>query len=183
MKKAAVFLADGFEEIEAVTITDILRRGGISVYTVAVKSERLVKGAHGIKTEADMLFNPAFIGRLDAAILPGGMPGVANLESNDDLKRLLSDFYLENKIVAAICAAPMILGKMGLLRGKRACCYSGYENYLEGSTIEYGRVSHDGNIITSRGVSTAIDFALEIITTLTDAQTALRVKESIMYIG
>lgn len=180
MKKAAVFLADGFEEVEALTQVDLLRRAGISVFMVTIKNEKTVKGAHGIKTEADMIFNGSFLERMDAVILPGGMPGTSNLDAYNELKRLISEFDFEHKLIAAICAAPMILGKLGILKGKKACCYPGYEKYLEGSIIESGKVSHDGHIITSRGVGTAVDFALEIIKTMTDEQTAGKVKESIM---
>ncbi|MCI1931135.1 MAG: DJ-1/PfpI family protein [Clostridia bacterium] len=179
MIKVAIFLADGFEEVEALTQADLLRRAGISVFMVAIKNEKIVKGAHGIKTEADMVFNSSFLERMDALILPGG-PGTSNLEAHSELKKLILEFDSERKIIAAICAAPMILGKLGILKNKKACCYPGYEKYLEGSIVENGKVSHDGHIITSRGVGTAVYFALEIIKALTDDKTAAKVKESIV---
>lgn len=181
MKKAAVFLADGFEEVEALTQIDLLRRAGIDVKIVAVGEETLVKGAHNIGIMADEGFNYDSLLAFDAIVLPGGMPGTENLYNFAPLKNLINRFNDEGKVIAAICAAPSVFGRMGLLNGKKACCYPGFEGYLKGAVVETGSVSRDGNVITSRGVGTAIDFAAEIIKSLLNAETADRVLREIIY--
>lgn len=179
MEKALVFLADGFEEIEALTVVDLLRRAEIVVSMVSINSELNVKGAHGIIVIADEIFNIEKICEADALILPGGSPGTANLKSHNGLKEVIHSFNEQQKIIAAICAAPSILGEMGILKGKKAVCYPGYEQNLLEANVSDDKFSKDGNILTSRSVGTAIDFSFKLIEMLKDKETANRIKKSI----
>ena len=138
MKKAIVFLANGFEEMEATGTVDVLRRGGIGVKTVSITNERKVVGAHHMEYMADALFSEIDFSDVDALILPGGMPGSSNLNECEPLKERLIEQYKNNKIVAAICAAPMVLGGLGLLKGRRATCYPGFEPKLIGVPDDMG---------------------------------------------
>lgn len=181
MKKIGVFFANGFEEVEALTVVDLCRRGGIDVKMVAAGESLNVIGRTNIEIKTDILFDETTIENYDGLILPGGMPGTTNLLEHSQLCKALCDFNSKGRLVAAICAAPMVLGKLGILRGKKACCYPGMEEYLEGAQIEDGLVSIDGNVITSRGVGTAIAFSLAIIEMLEDKNTAEEVRKSIVY--
>ena len=181
MKKAAVFFADGFEEVEALTQVDLLRRAGIETVMVSIHDRAVVKGAHGIEINTDSLFDQKVLRDFDAVILPGGMPGTTGLENCMELKSLILDFNKSGRLIAAICAAPMVLGKLGILKGKKACSYPGFEKYLDGAEVIYQNVVKDGNIITSRGVGTAIDFAYTIIASLESESSAQEVIESIVY--
>lgn len=180
MKKAYVFLADGFEEVEGLTVVDLLRRAEINVSMVSVSGEKQVKGSHGIVVEADLLYGQANMEEADALILPGGMPGTGNLEAHAPLARALKTANEQKKLVCAICAAPLVLGKNGILQGKKACCYPGFEEDLLGADVCYEPVAKDGNVITSRGVGTAIAFAGEIITELVGKDIAEKIKEGIL---
>ncbi len=155
-----LFLADGFEEIEALATLDILRRADLPVLTVGVTGET-VTGAHSISVEADISIGEVEPDRMEALILPGGMPGTTNLEKSEDVMALLAFAAENNILICAICAAPMILGKKGLLAGKRATCYPGFEKYLTGATLEKG-VIKDGNIITASGAGVALSFGYTI---------------------
>ncbi|HTN69165.1 MAG TPA: DJ-1 family glyoxalase III [Dysgonamonadaceae bacterium] len=165
MKKVIVFLAEGFEEIEAITIIDTLRRAGITVTTVSVTGDKTVNGAHNIPVLADELFDDVNYSEYDMIALPGGMPGAKNLNEHDGVKSQLKKFA-ENKFIGAICAAPMVLGNMGLLKGKRATCYPGFESELIEATVTKEPVTIDGNIITGKGPAFAISFSLQLIETL-----------------
>lgn len=157
-----VFLAEGFEEIEALTQTDVLKRAGIDVINVGVTGE-FVKGAHGIVVKSDISLSDAFEKNdAEGIILPGGMPGTTNLFESEKLNIMIKKAYDEKKLIAAICAAPSILGKLGLLKGKKATCYPGFEETLFGAKISKKNVVKDENIITSRGAGTAMEFALSI---------------------
>lgn len=180
MKKVVVFLADGFEEVEALTTVDLLRRAGAEVQMISINEDAAVCGAHDITVQADFTFGEAEIDDADAVVLPGGMPGTINLKNHRGVEKTVLDFYKSGKLVCAICAAPMVLGELNLLKGKKACCYPGMENYLLGADVEKGPVSVDGNIITGVGVGGAIKFALEIVKYLYDGETAAELKESIV---
>ena len=130
MKKAIVFLANGFEEMEALGTVDILRRGGIEVQTVSITADPIVTGAHQVPVTADTTIDKAVLNDADALILPGGMPGASNLNNSETVKEALLQQYREGRIVAAICAAPMVLGGLGLLKGRNATCYPGFEPQL-----------------------------------------------------
>lgn len=157
-----VFFADGFEEIEAITPVDVLRRAGLNVETVSVTDEEVVTGAHNITVICDSCFQDCDFSDADLLLLPGGMPGAATLSEHEGLNRLLPGHVKEGKPVAAICAAPMVLGKLGLLKGKRVTCYPGFEHYLEGAECTGAQVERDGQFITGKGPGAAMDFALAI---------------------
>lgn len=156
-----ILLAEGFEEIEALTQTDVLRRAGIEVKNVGVTGE-YVTGSHGITVKADALIEEAKNCVPEGIILPGGIPGTPNIASNKDAVELIKKVAENKGLVAAICAAPSVLGEMGLLKGKKAICYPGFEDKLTGAIVTCEKVVIDGNFITSRGAGTAMDMALAI---------------------
>lgn len=180
MKKVYLFLAYGFEEVEALTTVDLLRRGGIEAITVSVSTSNIVTGAHKIPVTADIKIDEITLNEADAIVLPGGQPGVDNLMTCDIMKKIIQSAYESNKLICAICAAPMILGKMGLLEGRKATCYPSCTGALTGAEVSDDKVCVDGNIVTSQGVGTAIDFALEIIKILASEEISNQVKESIL---
>lgn len=179
--KVCVFLADGFEEIEGLTVVDILRRAGVSVTMMSVTGNRMIKGSHGITVEADVLFDGADAAKADMLVLPGGMPGTLTLKQHDGLNELLRSFYDQGKYIAAICAAPSILGEMGMLQGRKACSYPTFEGSLEGADVHQIPVVTDGNITTGRGMGAAIPFALRLTEILRGKDKAEEVRESIVY--
>lgn len=181
MGKVYVFLADGFEEVEGLTVVDLLRRAQIETVTVSVMCEKLIQGAHGIPIMADAMFADSDYADGEMLVLPGGMPGTKNLGAHEGLKELLVRFTAQGKRLSAICAAPSVLGKYGLLSGKKATSYPGFENQLAGAVYSENKVVKDLNFITSRGLGTAIDFALAIIETLKDESTAAQIAASIQY--
>ncbi|MFT4146369.1 MAG: DJ-1/PfpI family protein [Mobilitalea sp.] len=181
MSKVCVFLANGFEEIEALTVVDLLRRVKIEVSTISISREQYVTGAHQIIVKADEVFEQVDFNKVDMLVLPGGMPGTKNLDAHIGLEQLLNKFRIEGKRIATICAAPSVLGAKGLLEGKAATCYPGFEGVLKGATIKSEDVVVDGNIITSKGMGTAIDFSLELIKILLDEETAVKTAASIQY--
>ena len=161
-----VFFADGFEEIEALTAVDMLRRAGLNVKIVSVTPDEIVVGAHDVSLLCDVNFDNCDFRDAELLLLPGGMPGAATLGEHKKLCELLKDFASKNKPLAAICAAPMVFGKLGLLKGKKATCYPGFEIYLEGAEYLKQPVVCDGNIVTGRGPGAAMDFALAIVALL-----------------
>ena len=158
-----VYLADGFEETEAITPIDLLRRAGKKVITVGV-GDNIVVGSHGIPVVVDTIVQEApLIDELEMIILPGGMPGTLNLEKSEYVQKAI-DFCMEKNItIGAICAAPSILGHKGLLNGKKAVCYEGFESQLEGAEIGMGAIAVDGNIVTARGAGVAVQFGLALV--------------------
>jgi 4-methyl-5(b-hydroxyethyl)-thiazole monophosphate biosynthesis len=181
MSKVGVFLANGFEEIEALTVVDLLRRVKIEVNTISITGEQYVTGAHQIIVKADELFELVDFNKVDMLVLPGGMPGTKNLDAHKGLEQLLTKFQVEGKKISAICAAPSVLGAKGLLEGKAATCYPGFEGALKGAFIKSEDVVVDGNIVTSKGMGTAIDFSLELISALVDQETAAKTAAAIQY--
>ncbi|MGD9929276.1 MAG: DJ-1 family glyoxalase III [Mangrovibacterium sp.] len=172
MKKIAVHLATGFEEIEAITIIDVLRRAGFKVTMVSVTGEKLVVGSHQIPVLADKLFDEVNYDEMDMILLPGGMPGAKNLDLHEGLKAQIIQFNQQQKPLGAICAAPLVLGHLQLLNGKRAVCYPGFENELTGALVNEEPAVVDKNIITGRGVGAALTFALKIVEMLDSKQKA-----------
>ncbi|MCK9411968.1 MAG: DJ-1/PfpI family protein [Prolixibacteraceae bacterium] len=158
-----IHLATGFEETEAVTIIDVLRRAFLDVTVISVTGSLKVTGAHNITIEADQLYDEANYETATMIILPGGMPGTSNLLNHTGLRGQLKKFHEEKKFIGAICAAPMILGSMGFLQNRKAVCYPGFESKLTGATVLYTPFAVDEHIITGRGVGTALDFSLEIV--------------------
>ncbi|HKM00329.1 MAG TPA: DJ-1 family glyoxalase III [Mobilitalea sp.] len=181
MSKVYIFVAEGYEEIEGLTVVDLLRRAEIEISIVSMTENKLVTGAHGIATVTDMLFEDANYEDADMLVLPGGMPGTLNLMQHEGLDKLLRRFANTEKTLAAICAAPRVLGSKGLLEGKKATCYPGNEEYLIGAKFSEGEVVEDGNIVTSKGMGTSIDFALTLIKRLKNVDEAERIASSIIY--
>ena len=163
MKTIFVFLAEGFEEIEALTPVDVLRRAGLFVQTVSVMDEQVVAGAHGVPVVADKMFAEINPEDAEMILLPGGLPGATNLDAHEGLSRMILDFAAAEKPLAAICAAPLVLGNRGLLQGKKATCYPGFETYLQGAEYTAALVEKDGNIITGKGPGAAMEFAFAIV--------------------
>ena len=181
MSNVKVFLAEGFEEIEALSVVDFLRRADIEVDMVSILDELTVTGAHGIKVTADTTFNK-MTSDADMLVLPGGMPGTIYLKEHVGLKELLIKHNSEGKRIAAICAAPTVLGSHGILKGHKAVCYPGME---DGLCCEYAgevKVVTDGNITTSKGPGTAIWFALELIELLKGKEVSEKIRKSLVLV-
>lgn len=176
-----LFLATGHEEIEALTVVDLLRRAKIEIETVSITGEKAVTGSHGITHMADRLFEEINPSEAKMLILPGGMPGTLNLEAYAPLMDAVKDANADGRYIAAICAAPTVFGRAGLLKGKKACCYPDMEGDLKGANVSYDTVSVDGNIITSRGLGTAIDFGLAIINEFQGTEAAMEMAKKIVY--
>lgn len=178
--RAAVLLADGFEEIEAVTPIDVLRRAGVEVVTLGVTGKR-VKGAHGLVIEADEPVAQA-PEELDLVVLPGGMPGAENLARSPEVKGLVERVSRAGKRVAAICAAPAVaLAPTGLLAGRRATCYPGFEaRFAPDVQASTERVVVDGALVTSRGPGTALEFALALVEQLVGAAKAAELRQKML---
>ena len=183
MSKVYVFLADGFEEIEGLTVVDILRRAGVDVAMVSINGKKIVTGSHKIEIGADILFEETDFTDADLLVLPGGMPGTKYLGAHKELTELLKKANEKGTGLAAICAAPSVLGDLGLLNGKTAVCYPGFEERLTGATIGKHTVETDGNITTSRGMGTAIDFALELTKILCGKEKATELGKGIIYLA
>lgn len=176
-----VFLADGFEEIEALTTVDVLRRAGIPVKCVGVNTD-IVTGAHGIKVLSDIeLSNIILDEALSAVVLPGGMPGALHLFESEAVLNAATFANNNNKTVAAICAAPFVLGELGLLNGKKATCYPGFESHLKGALLQSTPVTRDGNIITANGPAAATAFAREILSAVDSKEKADAVLKDMLW--
>ena len=180
MKKVHIFFAEGFEEIEAITPVDVLRRAGVDVTTVSVTNSRQVKGSHNIKITTDTILEDVKDTTADMLILPGGLPGAENLNKNRELILMIQRHSDAGKSISAICAAPMVLGKMGILKDKKATCYPGFEKYLEGANVSTSAVETSSNIITGKGVGAAMKFSLELVAQLIDKQTADELAEKMV---
>lgn len=178
-----IFLADGFETIEALTVVDMLRRADIDIQTVSMQADLTVTSAHKIPVTADVMLADVVEQEADMYVLPGGIPGTPNLRASNVLMQMLTKQYREGKYIAAICAAPGIFSELGFLKGKRAICYPSFEEQLvqEGAILTKEPAVVDGHVITGRGMGTAIEFASTIITALRDEKTAEKIKEAIVY--
>lgn len=183
MKRAAVFFATGFEEIEALTVVDLLRRAGIETVCVSIDNSKSVMGSHQISVSMDVGLDRLDFSLLDVLVCPGGMPGTKNLEACEWLIRNIRSSYENGHYIAAICAAPSIFAHMGLLQGRKACIYPGMEDelYSNGASVSREKVEKSGTIITSRGMGTAIPFGLEIVAALLDRETADKLSKSVVY--
>ena len=172
------FLATGFEEIEAVTTVDMLRRAGVEVTTVSVDGDgnNIVTGAHGIPVKADA--DKVSFDNMEGVILPGGMPGTINLENSSQVQLSLDFCFANNLYIFAVCAAPQILGHKGILEGKNATCYPGFETELKGAVLSTLPAVKDGKVITSKGPGATVEFAAEIIKELKGEKVAFELKES-----
>jgi len=184
-KKAIVLLAEGFEEVEAITPIDYLRRAGVEVTVAAIGDSLIVKGRwSGLKVTSDAVLSKIVkqgANGWDAVILPGGMPGAANLAASKETEELLKDMAASGKLICAICASPaLVLSPFGLLAGKKFTCYPGMEEKAKGGSWSDDRVVIDGNIITSRGAGTAGEFAIAIIEKLIDKTAAQKIAETVL---
>lgn len=162
MNKIGIFIANDCEEIEALTVVDVLRRGKMDIDMISITGSRQATSSHNVTFQTDTTMEEADLSQYDGLVLPGGMPGTTHLGEDSRVTDAIKKFAQEGKLVAAICAAPSVLGVNGILQGKKAISYPGFEDKLEGAEITMQPVVVDGNIITSRGMGTAIDFALEI---------------------
>ena len=176
----AIFFADGFEEIEGLTVVDMFRRAGIPIQTVSISDSLTVTGSHDIKVQADCLLADFDFNTVEMLILPGGMPGTTNLSKCQPLCDALMQFSRQGRYLAAICAAPSILGSLGILNGRVATCYPGFEKKLFGAYITTDPVAKDGHVITSRGMGTSILLGLELVKLLKDEETSKKLTEAIM---
>jgi len=174
-----VFLADGFEEVEALTPIDFLRRAGVEVVTAGVDKKEIT-GSHNITVKADILASEANPENADMVVLPGGWPGTPNLQADRYVQNAVDVLMHNSKPVAAICAAPMILGEKGLLRGKKATCFVGFEDKLLGADVTDAPVCVDGNIITARSAGVASDFAFELVRVLKGEEAVASLKEKLL---
>lgn len=181
MKKAVVFLADGCEMVEALTPVDMLRRAGIEVVTVSITGSEKVVSSHKVGILADKVYEDGIADDADVVILPGGKLGTSNLGAHAGVTNTVKTFFENGKYIAAICAAPSIFGQMGLLNGKKAVCYPSFEEKLIGATVCKDEVMVDGNIITSRGMGTAIVFSKALIEVLLNKDIANAVTEEIIF--
>jgi len=173
-------LAEGFEEIEAISIIDVLRRADINITIVSMEDKIMVKGAHRIEIKADKLFEAVNYDYIDMIILPGGMPGAKNLGEHIGLRKKIKSFVQKDKYLAAICAAPMVYGKMGLLINHNAISYPGFEKFLEGATIVDEKVVQSGKIITSKGPGTSLYFALKLVEIIKGKDIASEIKKAML---
>ena len=171
-KKVYIFLADGFEDIEGLTVVDLMRRAQIDIKTVSIKDIRDITTSHGIHMQTDLVFKETDFSDADMLVIPGGMPGT---------KYLVTDFYKQGKKVAAICAAPTVFAALGFLEGRKATAYPSCMDGLKGAERSLDSVVIDGNVTTSRGLGTAVDFALSLIGQLLGEKTADEIAESVVY--
>jgi len=182
MAKVYVFLADGFEDVEALIPIDVLRRGGVEVVTVSTTEFPLVESAHGVNIEADIQFEQSDYSDADLIMLPGGMPGASNLYDHKGVCKAVVDQFVAGKKVAAICAAPaVVLAPLGILEGKKATCYPGFEKALEGATYTGDLVTVDGNITTAEGPAAAFPYAYELLAQLVDKKTSDQIAEGMRF--
>ncbi len=179
MGKILIPLAPGFEEIEAVTNIDVLRRAGLDVLTAGLGSKEIM-GDHGIKIEADTEISEVSSDHLSAVVLPGGMPGAANLRDNAHLLKIIKEVYAADKLCAAICAAPMVLEAAGILEGKNATSYPGFDKEMPSCNYQEERVVIDENIITGRGPGVAMEFAMAVVEHLLDAKERAQLEEAML---
>ena len=182
MAKVYVFLANGFEDVEALIPVDVLRRGGVEVVTVSVTGEsQIVETAHRVQIVADAMFEDCDFSDADLLFLPGGMPGASNLNEHEGVRRAVLAQHTAGKRVAAICAAPLVLGGLGILRGKRATCYPGFEQTLEGATYTGDLCTVDGNVTTGEGPAAAFPFAYELLSQLVSREVSDQIAEGMRF--
>jgi len=180
MKTILVHFADGFEEIEALTPVDVLRRAGYNVIMVSVTGKQQVSSNHNIGVNTDMLFEDADYEQADVLIMPGGMPGAATLNAHEGLRIKIAEFNQAGKFLAAICAGPMVLGQLGILSGKTVTCYPGFEEHMKGAKVTKNLVEKDGNIITGKGPGAAMKFAFTLVEILSGKGKADELKNKMM---
>lgn len=176
-----VFLATGFEDIEALAPVDIMRRAGLDVRTVSITGQQIVESAHGVGIAADMLLDEVDFAQAQMLVLPGGLPGSTNLDACKPLTSAIAAHHAQGGAIAAICAAPLVFGHLGLLSGKKATCYPGVEGELKGATYTAAIVERDGNIITGKGPAAAFAFGYEIVDFLLGAGASDGLRQGMIY--
>ena len=181
MANIAIFLANGFEEIEALTVVDLCRRAGLSIDMVSVMDDIHVTGSHGIEVRADKMLADVKFDEMDMLVLPGGMPGTTNLENTKLLMEQIHAFNNAGKYISAICAAPGIFGRAGILEGRKACVFPGLEKELKGADVQMTQTTVDGHILTSRGMGTAMAFGLAIVERFCGKETADELGKKVVY--
>lgn len=181
MSKIGIFMADGCEEIEGLTVVDIVRRAKFEIDTISITGKKEVTSSHNVTFLTDTTAEEADFTSYDGIVLPGGMPGTIYLGENEIVNRVIREFAAEGKLVAAICAAPSVLGQAGILEGRNATCHPGFEDKLLGANVKFEPVVCDDNVITSRGMGTAIPFALEIVRYFLDDAAVEHVKTGLVY--
>lgn len=181
MKSICIFLAEGFEEVEALFPLDILRRGGLNVKTVSIMGEPTVKGAHGVPVVADCLIEDLKEEDIEMIVLPGGLPGATNLDAHAGIDKLVRNFATASKPLAAICAAPMVYGNRGLLNGKKATCYPGFDKYLDGAEYTGNMVEIADNFILGKGPAAASAFGFAILEKMAGAAKVAEVKNGMLF--
>lgn len=181
MKKVVMLFAEGFEEVEALMTVDILMRGGVDVKLVSITEEMEVTGSHGIRIGMDVTMDQVDFDEQDAILLPGGMPGTTNLGNSPKVTGVLTKMYEAGKIVGAICAAPSVLGQCGILKGKKATCYPGFEDKLTGAEFVDEKAVVDGTVVTSRGLGTSMEFGFALLGLLVSDGKVAEIREKIVF--
>ena len=176
-----VFLATGFEDIEALAPVDIMRRAGLQVQTVSITGERIVQSAHGVGIEADLLLPDVDFTKAKMLVLPGGLPGSTNLDACQPLTNAIKQHFEAGGAIAAICAAPLVFGHLGLLEGRRATCYPGIEGEMKGATYTAAIVEQDGNIITGKGPAAAFEFGYAIVDFFLGEGASMPLRQGMIY--
>lgn len=177
-----MFLANGSEEIESLIPGDIFRRGGVEVKTVSTTGSEYVEMSHGVTLKADLKFEDADFSDADLLMLPGGLPGATNLNDHEGVRKALLNQYEKGKLVAAICAAPLVFGSLGIVKGRRATCYPGFEKYLDGAEYTHELCTVDGNVVTGEGPAATLPYAYKLLAMLADEKTSHNVAEGMMYL-
>lgn len=176
-----IFLAEGFEDVEALAPIDIIRRAGLDIQLVSITSDPVVSSAHGVKFVADTVINNIDFNAADLLILPGGLPGATNLDTCEALRQGIMKHYEAGKPLAAICAAPLVYGHLGLLQGVKATCYPGFETELTGADYTAALVQCDGQFITAKGPGAAMEFGYTIVEKMGRIEAAAQLREGMMY--
>lgn len=180
-KPIYIFLANGLEDIEAIATIDICRRAGLDIKTVSITGSLDVETAHGIKIQADITFEEGDFSEAAMLILPGGVPGSEYLNNHEGLREVILHHHAKGTYLAAICAAPMVYGNLGLLEGKNATCYPGFDKFLTGANYTAAKAEHDGQFITGKGPGATFDFAYSIVELFCGAETAENLRQGMMY--
>lgn len=181
MSRIAIFFSEGYEEVEAIAVVDICRRARLDVDMVSITEDTAVRSSHNILVGMDKTFSQIDFDDYDMLVLPGGLKGTQGLEAFAPLMEQIDRFHAEGKYIGAICAAPSIFGHRGILKGRRACCYPGFEPELAGATVTMENVEVDGHVVTSRGMGTAIDFGLAIVGIFCGQEKAEEIKSQVVY--
>ncbi|WP_159517075.1 DJ-1 family glyoxalase III [Sunxiuqinia indica] len=180
MTKIAVHFATGFEEVEAISIVDVLRRAELDVIMVSMTDTKTVVGGHQIPIVTDILFPELDYSTIDVIVLPGGMPGATNLDNHKGLREQILQFNNEKKLLGAICAAPLVLGHLGILKGRKAVCYPGFENELHGAEVLKDPTTVSDNIVTGRGIGVALKFGLALVKEIMHADKAEELSKAML---